>query len=123
LFRDWSVEPHAVWDYGHNDWLEAFLTLGVPVGLLLWFVFGWILAHCLKAACSRAETAIYGAIATAACVLSLLHSIVDFSLQIQGFALPLTTLLGVGVAQSLVVHGEIPPEAPCEDLARRRSSG
>lgn len=101
LFRDWTIEPHAVWEYGHNDWLEALLTLGIPVGLLLWFVFGWILVHCLKAACSRADTAIYGAIASGACVLALLHSTVDFSLQIQGFALPLTTLLGVGVAQSL----------------------
>jgi O-antigen ligase len=101
LLRDWTIDPHSVWEYGHNDWLEALLTLGVPVGLLLWFVFGWILVHCLKAACSRADTAIYGAIATGACVLSLLHSTIDFSIQIQGFALPLTTLLGVGVAQSL----------------------
>lgn len=101
LFRDWTIAPHSVWEYGHNDWLEALLTLGIPVGLLLWFVFAWILVQCLKAACSRADTAIYGAIATGACVLSLLHSTVDFSIQIQGFALPLTTLLGVGVAQAL----------------------
>jgi O-antigen ligase len=101
MFRDWTLEPHAVWEYGHNDWLEALLTLGIPVGLLLWFIFGWILVHCLKAACSRGETAIYAAIATGTCTLSLLHSTVDFSIQIQGFALPLTTLLGVGVAQSL----------------------
>jgi O-antigen ligase len=105
MFRDGSIAPHAVWEYGHNDWLEALLALGVPVGLLLWFIFGWILAHCLRAACSRDDTAIYGAIATGACTLSLLHSTVDFSIQIQGFALPLTTLLGVGVAQSLAKRG------------------
>jgi hypothetical protein len=66
-----------------------------------WFVFGWILVHCLKAACSLEDTAIHAAIATGACTLSLPHSTVDFSIQIQDFALPLTTLLGVGVAQSL----------------------
>lgn len=59
------------------------MTLGIPVGLLLWFVFGWILVHCPKAACSRDDTAIYAAIATGARTLPPLHSTVDFSVQIQ----------------------------------------
>lgn len=100
VFRDASLSPNARWEYAHDDWLEALFALGIPGGLLLWLVFAWILARCLRAALGPQKTAIYGAIAFGVGAMVIIHSLVDFSLQIQGFALPLTALLGVGVAQS-----------------------
>ncbi|HZB92922.1 MAG TPA: hypothetical protein VE397_15855, partial [Stellaceae bacterium] len=99
-FRDGTLAPYGRWEYAHNDWLEALFTLGVPAGLLLWFAVAWILARCGKAALSRGPMSLYGAIALSAGVLAITHSLVDFVLQIQGFALPLTGILGIGVAQS-----------------------
>lgn len=99
-FRDWTLAPYGRWEYAHNDWLEALFTLGVPAGLLLWFVVAWILTRCGKAALSGGPMSLYGAIALSAGILTITHSLVDFILQIQGFALPLTGILGIGVAQS-----------------------
>jgi O-antigen ligase len=100
MFRDTSLSPHNRIEYAHNDWLEALMTLGIPVGLLLWLVFGWVLARCLAGALRRGRDAVYPAIGAGCCVLALSHALVDFSLQIQGFAIPLMALLGVGIAQS-----------------------
>jgi hypothetical protein len=49
---------------------------------------------------ARRRDSHYAAIAAAACVLIGLHSLVDFSLQIQANALAFALLLGLGLAQS-----------------------
>jgi O-antigen ligase len=33
-FRDASLSTQGRWEYAHNDWLEALMTLGIPVGLM-----------------------------------------------------------------------------------------
>lgn len=100
MFRDTSLAPNSVFEYGHNDWLEALFTLGIPGGLLLWSVFLWIFIRCLKGMLGGHRGSTYSALALALLVATMLHSLVDFSLQIQGFALPFMSLLAVGVAQS-----------------------
>lgn len=99
-FRDATIPSYAIWEYAHDDWLEALLALGIPAGLLLWFIFGWILFRCFRAALSASPASIYGAIAVGAEALTLAHALVDFPLQIQGFTIPFMAILGVGVAQS-----------------------
>jgi hypothetical protein len=76
------------------------MTLGIPAGLMLWLAVGWILWRCLAGAVTRGRDAVFGAVATGAGLLAITHSLVDFSLQIQGFTLPLLAVLGAGVAQS-----------------------
>jgi O-antigen ligase len=106
-FQDGSLYVHNRWEYAHNDWLEALMTLGVPAGLLLWLVVGWILWRCLAGAVGRGRDTVFGAVATGAGLLAVTHSLVDFSLQIQGFTLPLLALLGAGVAQSWSSRREV----------------
>jgi O-antigen ligase len=100
MFPDANLVPHNRWEYAHNDWLEALMTLGIPVGLVVWLIFGWILVRCVVGALRRGRDEVYSAIGAAACVVVLVHSLVDFSLQIQGFTIPLMAMLGVGVSQS-----------------------
>lgn len=99
-FRDATLSTQGRWEYAHNDWLEALMTLGIPVGLLVWLIFGWMLVRCLEGAINRGRDAIYPAIGAGVCVLAFAHSLIDFTMQIQGFALPFLAIVGVGVAQS-----------------------
>jgi O-antigen ligase len=99
-FRDASLATHGRWEYAHNDWLEALMTLGIPVGLMVWLVFGWMLVRCVRGALDRRRDAIYPAIGAGLCVQAFAHTLVDFTMQIQGFALPFLAIVGVGVAQS-----------------------
>jgi O-antigen ligase len=100
MFRDPSLSARNRIEYAHNDWLEALMTLGIPVGLLLWLIFGWIMLRCLAGAVRRGRDAVYPAIGAGCCVLATSHALVDFSLQIQGFAIPLLAVLGAAVGQS-----------------------
>lgn len=100
MFRDLALPAQSRIEYAHNDWLEALMTLGIPVGAMLWLIFAWVLARCLVGALRRGGESAYPAIGAAAWVLAASHSLVDFSLQVQGFALPLLAVLGVAVAHS-----------------------
>jgi O-antigen ligase len=99
-FRDASLSTQGRWEYAHNDWLEALMTLGIPVGLMVWLIFGWMLVRCFDGALHRGRDAIYPAVGAAVCVLAYTHSLIDFTMQIQGFAFPFLAVVGVGVAQS-----------------------
>lgn len=99
-FRDTSLPTQGRWEYAHNDWLEALMTLGIPAGLMLWLAFGWIGYRCVAGALNRRRDAIYPAIGAGACALAFAHTLVDFTMQIQGFALPFLAVVGIGVAQS-----------------------
>jgi O-antigen ligase len=94
-----------VWDKAHNDYLELILGLGlVGAALVLTGLAGLILT-CLKGFFARRRDAHYAAIAVSASVLVVLHSFVDFSLQIQANTLAYATLLGLGLAQSISSRG------------------
>lgn len=99
-FRALALQQSGRWEYAHNSWLEALMTLGVPVGLLLWLIFLWMLARCLAGASRRSEGAIYAVIGAAVGLLAAAQSLIDFPFQVQGFAIPLLAILGVAVAQS-----------------------
>jgi O-antigen ligase len=121
-FRDASLATQGRWEYAHNDWLEALLTLGVPVGLMLWLVFGWMLVRCVRGALDRGRDAIYPAIGAGVCAQVFTHTLVDFTMQIQGVALPFLAIVGVGVAQSWSSR-HIPVRAGQGDLETARTTG
>lgn len=99
-FRALALQQSGRWEYAHNSWLEALMMLGIPVGLVLWLIFLWMLMRCLAGALRRGQDALYPAIGAAVGILAAAQSLVDFPVQIQGFAIPLLAILGVAVAQS-----------------------
>jgi O-antigen ligase len=100
VYRDDVLELGLTWDKAHNDYLELFLGLGMPASLMFLLALFLLFTTVLRGYFRRRRDSIYCSIAVAACVVVALHSLVDFSLQIQAVAMAFAMLLGLGAAQS-----------------------
>lgn len=100
LYREDSSSLNLVWDKAHNDYLELFIGLGIFGGLALLLSILVLFANTLRGFFVRRRNTHFAAVAVGASILVGLHSLVDFSLQIEAVALTYAALLGVGVAQS-----------------------
>ena len=92
----------GIWDAAHSTPLDLAAEVGIPLGALVaaaWLIALIILTRGLRR--SRRE-AIAPLAALAVSLIALLHSCVDFSLQVAGYAIVVFGLLGVGLAQSVV---------------------
>lgn len=104
-FRDDTIPLAGRWKEAHNSYLEALLGLGIPVAIVLFGGFAWVVGVCLKGALTRRRDRVGSLVAVAAAVVVGLHALVDFSIQIQGVALGFAALLGAGYAQSWSSRG------------------
>lgn len=100
LFRDRSVSLLEHWAMAHDTYLEALQGLGLVFGTLLIAAVAMLAVKCLKGATTRHAHLTPSRVAVGVCLLIGLHSLVDFSLQIQAVALTFAAILGAGVAQS-----------------------
>lgn len=83
-----NADPFT-WTHAENEWLQAFVDLGVPGGALVGaFAWTWFKA----AVRSLSPTKL--AIATGTAALAL-HNLVDFSLEILGVAVPFAVSLAL----------------------------
>jgi O-antigen ligase len=98
--RDRSIAVTGRWLQAHNTYLEILQGLGVFFGAALIASVALLVLRCLRGAAIRQENALVPAFAASAGVLFGLHSLVDFSLQIQANTLTFMAILGAGVAQS-----------------------
>jgi O-antigen ligase len=99
LYRDASVGTHGFWDKAHNTPLEIIQGLGVPASILLFTCIGILIWRCISAVALTKHRSTPCLVAIAASAIVLLHSLVDFSLQIQAVTLTWCAILGTGVAQ------------------------
>ncbi|MBX5012467.1 O-antigen ligase family protein [Rhizobium lentis] len=106
-YRDPACGIFGIFDRAHNFYLEGFLGLGVifPVATFLAFT---VLARVFwRGLSQRRRLRHYVLLGISATVLVALHSAVDFSLQIPGFAVFFSAFLSAAVAISLGrSHGE-----------------
>ncbi|MEM7619738.1 MAG: O-antigen ligase family protein [Pseudomonadota bacterium] len=100
MYRDSSIPSYGVWDKAHNTYLELILELGIPAALLLFCAVFLLIKITLRGVFERKKNSNYSAIAFTCSVLVGLHSLVDFSLQIQAITITYMVLLGIGVSQS-----------------------
>jgi O-antigen ligase len=100
MFRDRSLSVLGHWEMAHHTYLELFQGLGLIFGSILVLSVSLLVLCCLKGATTRASNAGIPAVALSAAMLVGVHSLVDFSLQIQAVALLFMAILGAGVAQS-----------------------
>ncbi len=100
MYRDRSIGPVGFWDKAHNTYLEALQGLGIPMASLLFAAVGVFAARCAVASLTRRRSSAAPLAATVATAIVMLHSFVDFSLQMQAVALTYAAMLGAGVAQS-----------------------
>lgn len=97
-----SVPPSiwGVWDMAHSTPLELAAELGVPVtaALVLSACASFVLL--VRGALVRRRDEAIPLTAAGVALIAFLHSTIDFSLQIPGYAIVFMTVLGVGLAQS-----------------------
>lgn len=101
-YRSSNVSMWGVWDIAHNTLLEIASDMGVPIAALVvvaWLVIFAVLIHGARV---RRRDLIIPVAALAVAILAVLHSLIDFSLQIPGYSIVALALIGGGLAQSFV---------------------
>lgn len=100
-YRSTAISMYGVWDRAHDTPLELAAEMGVPLTVLV--AVGWlaILVILWRGVISGRRRDIIPLGALIVSLIALLHSLVDFSLQIPGYAIVVFALVGVGLAQSL----------------------
>jgi O-antigen ligase len=99
-YRSPNASMWGVWDIAHNTLLEIAADMGVPIAALVavaWIVIFAVLVHGTRV---RGRGLIFPVAALAIAILAVLHSLIDFSLQIPGYATVALSLIGAGLAQS-----------------------
>jgi O-antigen ligase len=95
-FYSWGV-----WDYAHSTILEIAIEMGIPIAAMVVIAALaslFILARAAVKSEGRSRRSL--AAITGIAVLSYLHSLIDFSLQIPGYLVPFGILLGCGLARA-----------------------
>jgi O-antigen ligase len=100
-YRSSNILMWGVWDRAHSTPLEIAAELGIPLAALIGFA--WLVALVILvrplAGSRRNFTLPLSALAVA--LIANVHSAVDFSLQVSGYAIVVFALLGVGLSQAL----------------------
>ncbi|WP_194455372.1 O-antigen ligase [Bradyrhizobium sp. CCBAU 53421] len=99
-YRTDDISLRGIWNRAHNSWLElasdgGMLMVGVVVIALL-AAFA-VLAYGVR---TRRRDVIVPLAALCASAAGALHSMIDFSLQITGYAVVIAAMLGAGLSQS-----------------------
>ena len=118
-YRSDEVSMWGVWDRAHNTLLELAADMGIPLAVvvtLAWLVIFGVLIHGARV---RRRDLLIPVTALSVAVLATLHSMVDFSLQIPGYAIPALALVGAGLAQSFT---SAPGPRQADGAGRTRSS-
>jgi hypothetical protein len=116
-FRDPECGITGTWDRAHNTLLNLTFELGVPAGalaLFLWLKSGQLLALGFA---RRRSGRIYPLTALAVWVCAGVHSLIDFSLEIPGYAAVVAAILGTALAQSVMTRDD-PLAAPIRSAGR-----
>ncbi|MGV7217067.1 O-antigen ligase family protein [Bradyrhizobium sp. UFLA05-112] len=112
-YRSPNISIRGIWDAAHSTPLELASEVGIPMALLVataWIIMSVILA---KGVFGRRRDVIIPLAAAATATLSLLHSCLDFTLQVPGYSIPFFALFGAGLAQSFR-SGEARPEVEAQ---------
>jgi O-antigen ligase len=99
-YRSADISTYGVWDLAHSTPLELAADVGVPLTIaiaLAWLAALAILAWALRGSRRKAVVPLA---ALAVALIGLLHSSVDFSLQVTGYAIVMFAVVGVGLGQS-----------------------
>ena len=101
MFRDRSIGIQGYFEEAHNTYLEVFQGLGLVFGTMLVACVVLLVLRCIKgAAINRGQGITVPCVAASIAFLLGVHSLADFSLQVQAVALTFIAVLGAGVAQS-----------------------
>ena len=109
-YRSPNVTMWGIWDIAHNTLLEIAADMGVPIAALVVVAWMIVFAVLIRGALTRRRDLVVPVAALAIAILAVLHSLIDFTLQIPGYSIVAMALIGTGLAQSLAGSREITPE-------------
>ncbi|MGB7603724.1 MAG: hypothetical protein WBM24_25725, partial [Candidatus Sulfotelmatobacter sp.] len=99
-YRSSNVSMWGVWNMAHSTPLEIAADMGIPIAALVFLSWIVIFAVLFRGTLGRRRGLLAPVAALAISTLATLHSLVDFTLQIPGYAIVALSLVGVGLAQS-----------------------
>jgi len=100
-YRPADISMVGVWDRAHSTPLELAAELGIPFAAMI--VVAWSVALVILACGGlrgSRRSSVVPLAALAVALIALLHSSIDFSLQVTGYAIVAFALVGIGLAQS-----------------------
>jgi O-antigen ligase len=100
-YRSDDISMQGLWGIGHNTHLEFASEMGIPLTLIVavaWIVALVVLSFALR---GRRRNMVPPLSAFAVSLIALVHSSIDFTLQIAGYSIIAFALLGVGLSQSI----------------------
>ena len=92
------VSPDLRWQNAHNTYLELWVELGFLLGSLPPIICLVILLRLFKRGATNQYTGYLAQAAVAAIVIAAIHSLVDFSLEIEANVFLFLVILGLGLA-------------------------
>jgi O-antigen ligase len=109
-YRESDISMQGLWGIAHSTPLELASEVGIPLALIV--ASAWIIALVVLVfgVLGRRSSMTAPLSAFAVSMIGLLHSSIDFSLQITGYSIVVFALLGIGLSQAI-----------CEKSARERS--
>lgn len=99
-YRSPEISIRGIWDAAHSTPLELASEVGIPMALLVALGWGVMLTILAWGLFKRRRDMVIPLAAAATAGLSLLHSFLDFTLQVPGYSIPFFVLFGAGLSQS-----------------------
>lgn len=99
-YRSSDISMRGIWDIAHSTPLELASDMGLPLAgavVLGWLAIFWTL---FRGILRRRRDTIIPLAAFSTSFIAVLHSFIDFSLQITGYAVVILVLAGTGLSQS-----------------------
>ena len=100
-YRSSNLSMWGVWGVGHNTHLEFASEMGLPLTLIVGVAWITALIVLTVGFGRRRRGKIIPLAALAVSLIALLHSSIDFSLQIAGYSIVVFALLGLGLSQAV----------------------
>ena len=102
-YRRDDISMQFIWDIGHNTHLEFASEMGIPLALVV--ALAWIAALAILFSGLRGprRNMIAPLSSLAVSLIALVHSSIDFSLQVAGYSIVVFALLGLGLSQAIAV--------------------
>jgi O-antigen ligase len=100
-YRPITLGAVGIWDRAHSTPLELAVELGLPTTILIVATTLWYVYLLVKGSLQRRRDRYIPVIGTSVAALGLLHSSIDFSLQIPGYGIFFAAITGCALAQCL----------------------
>jgi len=100
-FRAAELGSEGIWDKAHSTPLEMLVSAGLPLTIMVGGLATLFFGRMVLGNFARRRDNYMPATGAAVFLLGALHSCVDFSVQVTGFAVLFAAIVGCGLAQSI----------------------